>query len=57
MNLGNEQRISPRVYHLAQIIYQEFEVMRKVFVESAYGTLVPIVVGILEEMNLLTMDK
>ncbi|KAH8868506.1 JNK-interacting protein [Schistosoma japonicum] len=57
MNFGNEQRISPRVYHLAQIIYHEFEVMRRVFGESAYKTLVPIVIGILEEMDLLTVDK
>ncbi|XP_018655187.1 putative jnk/sapk-associated protein [Schistosoma mansoni] len=57
MDFGKEQRISPRVYQLAQIIYREFEVMKKVFGESAYGGLVPIVVGILEEMDLLTVDK
>ncbi|VDP70593.1 unnamed protein product, partial [Schistosoma mattheei] len=57
MDLGKEQRISPRVYQLAQIIYREFEVIKKVYGESAYGGLVPIVVGILEEMDLLTVDK
>ncbi|CAI2735554.1 unnamed protein product [Schistosoma spindalis] len=57
MDLGKEQQISPRVYQLAQIIYREFEVIKKVFGESAYGGLVPIVVGILEEMDLLTVDK
>ncbi|CAH8670687.1 unnamed protein product [Schistosoma bovis] len=57
MDFGKEQRISPRVYQLAQIIYREFEVIKKVYGESAYGGLVPIVVGILEEMDLLTVDK
>ncbi|CAH8588664.1 unnamed protein product [Schistosoma turkestanicum] len=57
MDFGNEQQISPRVYQLAQIIYREFEVMKKVFGESAYGRLVPIVIGILEEMDLLTSDR
>ncbi|CAH8655651.1 unnamed protein product [Schistosoma guineensis] len=57
MDFGKDQRISPRVYQLAQIIYREFEVIKKVYGESAYGGLVPIVVGILEEMDLLTVDK
>ncbi|CAH8870135.1 unnamed protein product [Trichobilharzia szidati] len=57
MDFGNEQRISPRVYQLAQIVYREFEIMRNICGESTYGRLVPIVISILEEMDLLVLEK
>ncbi|VDP99462.1 unnamed protein product [Trichobilharzia regenti] len=57
MDFGNEQRISPRVYQLAQIVYREFEIMRNICGESTYGRLVPIVISILEEMDILVLEK
>ncbi|CAH8465457.1 unnamed protein product [Dicrocoelium dendriticum] len=49
--------VSPRVYQLAQLLYREFESLRRSYGDAPYGGLLPLCLKILEEMDQLCTDK
>ncbi|KAA3676285.1 uncharacterized protein DEA37_0004251 [Paragonimus westermani] len=49
--------LSPRVYQLAQLVYAEFESLRRMYGEAPYSGLLPLNLKMLEEMDQLCADK
>ncbi|KAF8562967.1 hypothetical protein P879_06885 [Paragonimus westermani] len=49
--------LSPRVYQLAQLVYTEFESLRRTYGETPYSGLLPLNLKMLEEMDQLCADK
>ncbi|KAF5394009.1 hypothetical protein PHET_12426 [Paragonimus heterotremus] len=49
--------LSPRVYQLAQLVYTEFESLRRTYGEAPYSGLLPLNLKMLEEMDQLCADK